>query len=246
MAGFLRTVKARRRLRAVALLVGASVAGYLASLVVYPAPLVTRDTRVALVVGLPVAEAEKELTAQGFRVKVADAREADPALPPGHVVWQEPPASLELPEGSVVELTLSGGPAAVTVPDVLQFDLSSARQIIAAAGLSVGAIDSVPASTDRGVVVSSRPGEGTPRAPGARVDLVVSRGPADVRVPDLAGLTEQAARQRIEIVGLSVGLVQTRAPGRARPGTILEQRPAPGVLLPRGARVDLTVADRRP
>jgi hypothetical protein len=76
MAGFLRTVKARRRLRAVALLVGASVAGYLMSLVVYPAPLVTRDTRVAAVVGLPVAEAEKELTAQGFRVKVADARRA--------------------------------------------------------------------------------------------------------------------------------------------------------------------------
>jgi beta-lactam-binding protein with PASTA domain len=241
-----RTVQARRRLRAVALVTGAGVAGYLASLIVYPAPLVTHDTRVALVVGLPVAEAEKELTAQGFRVKVAEAREADPALPPGHVVWQEPPASLALPEGSVVELTLSGGPAPVTVPDVLQFDLNDARQVIAAAGLAVGAIDSVPASTDRGVVVSTRPAEGTPRPPGARVDLVVSRGPADVRVPDLTGMTEQLARQRIEIVGLSVGLVQTRAAGRARPGTILEQRPIPGVLLPRGARVDLTVADRRP
>jgi len=246
MARLFKTVQARRRLRAAGLLVAAGVAGYLASLIIYPAPIVTRDTRVALVVGLPVEEAEKELTAQGFRVKVADAREADPALPAGHVIWQDPPASLVMPEGSVVELVLSDGPAPVTVPDVLQFRVDEARRILAAAGLAVGSIDSVPASADRGVVVSTRPPEGTPRAPGARIDLVVSRGPADVRVPDVAGLQEEAARQRIEMVGLTVGLVQTRPPGRARPGSILEQRPAPGVLLPRGARIDLIVAERRP
>lgn len=246
MKKLFRTVQSRRRLRVAGLLVGAAAAGYLVSLVIYPAPIVTRDTRVALVVGLPEAEAQKELAAQGFRVKVADAREADPALPAGHVVWQEPPAGLALPEGSVVDLTLSAGPAPITVPDVLQFELGDARRILTAAGLALGAVDSVPASADRGVVVSTRPPEGTPRPPGSRVDLVVSRGPADVRVPDLVGLQEEAARQRIEVVGLTVGLVHIRPPAGGRPGTILDQRPAAGVLLPRGARVDLTVAERRP
>jgi beta-lactam-binding protein with PASTA domain len=58
------------------------------------------------------------------------------------------------------------------------------------------------------------------------------------------GLTETAARQRLELAGLSVGMVETRRPGRARPNTILDQRPVAGGLLPRGGRVDLTIADR--
>jgi serine/threonine-protein kinase len=76
------------------------------------------------------------------------------------------------------------------------------------------------------------------------VDLVVSRGPADVRVPSLVGLPETVARQRLQMLGLTVGMVEVRRPGRARPNTILEQRPAAGVLLPKGGRVDLTIADK--
>lgn len=242
---FFATVESRRRLRAVLLVLAAAAAGYVVSMIAYPAPLVAGDRQVSQVVGLPAAEAGKELAAQGFRVKVLDAREADPVLPAGSVTWQDPPAYVELPRGSVVELTLGGGPAPVTVPDVMHFDADQARSVITAAGLSVGELDSVPSEAERGVVVATRPPEGSPRAPGARIDLVVSRGPADVRVPDLAGLGEQLARQRLEAAGLRVGTVQTRKVSRGRGGAVLEQRPGSGVFLPRGSRVDLTVAEGR-
>lgn len=238
-------VQSRRWLRTVTILVGAAVAGWLVSLIAYPAPLVNREQNVALVLGLPQAEAEKALAEQGFRVKLREAREADPALPAGHVVWQDPPPYLELPSGRVVELTLSDGPSQVPVPDVMYFDLEEARRVMTAAGLAVGGIDSVPADTDRGVVVSTRPPEGTLRPPGARVDLVVSRGPAAVRIPEVTGLTELVARERIAAAGLRIGLVSVQREGRGRPGTVLSQRPNPGSLLPKGGRVDLVVNDAR-
>ena len=238
-------LKSSRWLSPVLVLLGAGLAGWLVSLAAYPAPLVTREQAVALVIGLPQGEAEKALVEQGFKVKYREAHEADPALPAGHVVWQDPPASLELPSGSVIELTLSDGPAQVPVPDVMYFDLEEARRVMTAAGLAVGGIDSVPADTDRGVVVSTRPPEGTLRAPGARVDLVVSRGPAAVRIPEVTGLTELVARERIEAAGLRIGLVTQRRDNRGKPGTVLSQRPNPGSFLPKGGRVDLVVNDSR-
>jgi len=238
-------LRSQRWLAPVLVLLVAGLAGWLVSLAAYPAPLMSKEQGVALVIGLPQGEAEKSLVEQGFKVKYREAREADPTLPAGHVVWQNPPASLGLPSGSVVELTLSDGPAQVPVPDVMYFDLEEARRVITAAGLAVGGIDSVPADTDRGVVVSTRPPDGTLRAPGARVDLVVSRGPAAVRIPEVAGLTEVVARERIEEAGLRIGLVTTRRDNRGKPGTVLSQRPNPGSFLPKGGRVDLVVNDSR-
>jgi serine/threonine-protein kinase len=241
----LAAVRRYRWLSTLLVLAGAALAGWLVSLAAYPAPLVTREQKVPLVIGLPQSEAEKALAEQGFRFKFREAREADPTLPAGHIIWQDPPAALELPSGSVVELTLSDGPSQVPVPDVMYFDLEEARRVMTAAGLAVGGIDSVPADTDRGVVVSTRPPEGTLRPPGARVDLVVSRGPAAVRIPEVAGLTEVVARERIEAAGLRIGLVSVRRDGRGRPGTVLSQRPNPGSFLPKGGRVDLVVNDAR-
>jgi serine/threonine-protein kinase len=242
-SSWFRTRKARRRLGSALIVAGAALAGYLVALAVYPAPLVPRDKMVAQVIGLPAEAAEQELTAQGFRVKVNAAREEDPILPVGHVTWQEPPPFVELPEGSQVELTLSGGPALVAVPDVLQFDPDQARRIMGIAGLVVGETDSIPSNAEPGVVVATRPAAGTPRPPGTPVDLVVSRGPGAVRVPDLVGLPESEARERLERAGLRVGFVRSARGGRA--GTVTEQRPRPGAPSTRGGRVDLTVVEAR-
>lgn len=241
-----RTPAARRAgvLKALGLLLLAAAGGYGVSLLVWPAPLVDRDLPVALVVGQPEDAAVEELTAQGFRTKLLESRESDPTLPAGHVTWQDPPGFTRLPQGSVVTLTLSAGPSQVPVPDVGQFELEDALRVMAAAGLTAGRVDSVASLAERGVVVSTRPPAGTPRPPASRVDLIVSRGPADVRVPNLVGLAEETARQRLGMLGLTVGLVDVRRGTRARANTVVEQRPAAGARLPRGGRVDLTIADR--
>jgi serine/threonine-protein kinase len=236
-----RTIAGRRRLTTLVVLLGAAAAGYLTTCVLYPRPLLREDRPVARVIGLPVAQAEAELTQLGFKVKVS-GEEPDPQIPAGHVTWQEPPADLVVPGGTAVELVRSAGPAPVAVPDVSQFDLDDARRVVTAAGLKVGEVDSVPSQVEPGVVVASRPGAGVGRPPGTSIDLVVSRGPATIRVPNVVGLPATEARERLEDAGLAVGRV-ARVARRGPPGTVLEQRPAAGAMSARGGRVDLLVSE---
>jgi len=234
------TVKGRDRLRAVLILAAAALGGYLITCVAYPAPLITRDHAVGRVLGLPAEEAERELTQEGLKPKF-DAEEPDPAIPAGHITWQDPPPGTVLPRGSIVHLTRSSGPAPVAVPDVAGFEVDQARLVIEAAGLRVGEVDAVPNVAEAGVVVSTRPATGATRPPGSSVGLIVSRGPADIRVPDVVGLEQEEARRRLESAGLRIGKISSRS-GRGRAGLVLQQRPAAGVFSPHESRIDLVIS----
>lgn len=236
------TVQGRDRLRIGVILGTAVVAGYLVTCVAYPAPLITRDREVARVLGLPRAQAEKELGQQGFKSKV-DGEEPDPVIPAGHVVWQDPPPATSLTSGTVVHLTLSSGPGPVTMPDVIAFELDQARQVIEAAGLRINDIDSVSSASDPGLIIATRPPAGGVRQPGAAVDLVVSKGPADIRVPDVVGLKQEVARERLEAAGLRLGTITTRSARRNPAGIVLDQRPGAGVFSPHEGRVSLVISN---
>ncbi|HEV8151190.1 MAG TPA: PASTA domain-containing protein [Gemmatimonadales bacterium] len=233
------TVRGRERLRAALLLAAAALGGYFVTCVAYPAPLMTRDYAVGRVLGLPLDEAEKVLAEEGLKTKL-DGERADPVIPAGHVVWQDPPPGVALPRGAVVHLTTSDGAAPVSVPDVAGFEVPQARQVIEVAGLRIGEVDTVPNVADAGVIVATRPPGGTARPAGSKVGLLVSKGPADTRVPDVVGLDQEEARRRLEMAGLKVGKIAMRA-GRGRAGLVLQQRPGPGVLSPKETRVDLLI-----
>ena len=236
------TVRGRNRLRAALILGGAGLAGYLVTCFAYPAPLVPRDRQVARVLGLPLATAEKELEADGFKVRAEEA-EPDPVIPSGNVIWQDPPPETAFPRGATVRLTPSAGPANVPVPDVAAFEQDQARQVVEAAGLKVRDVDTLSSSAPAGVVIATRPPIGSSHPPGTAVELVVSRGPADTRVPEVVGLKQEDARQRLETAGLRVGTVTTRMAGPRQVGVVLDQRPAGGVLSAHGGRVNLVVGN---
>jgi serine/threonine-protein kinase len=75
-----------------------------------------------------------------------------------------------------VQLTVSDGPAPVTVPDVVGLSLPYAERILAAAGIKVGSVDTVRAAPEPGVVMSVQPPPGNGRPRGSSVDLLVSGG----------------------------------------------------------------------
>lgn len=234
------TVAGRRRIIAALIVAIAVIAGYIVTMIIFPAPLVGRDTPVTRVIGLPAEEAERRLTAQGFRPRVEE-READPAIPVGHVLWQDPPPGVELTPNTLIRLTVSDGPANVPVPDVIEFATDQALRIIAAGGLRLGTIDSVAAPQPAGVVLSTRPAVGSSIPSGRTVDLVVSRGPATIRVPNVVGMDRIVAQQALEAAGLRVGTIVSRTSRTQAAGSVLEQRPGGNILSPRGGRVDLII-----
>lgn len=235
------TLAGRRRIVAALIVTIAVIVGYIVTMIIFPAPLVSRDTPVTRVIGLPEEEAERRLADQGFRPRVEE-READAAIPAGHVLWQDPPPGVELTPNTLIRLTVSDGPASVPVPDVTEFTTEQAIRILSAGGLRLGTIDSVAAPQPAGVVLSTRPAIGSSLPSGRTVDLVVSRGPASIRVPNVVGMDRIVARQALEAAGLSVGTIVARPSRGQAPGSVLEQRPGATTLSPRGGRIDLIIA----
>lgn len=234
------TLAGRRRIIAGLIVAIAVIGGYLVTMIIFPAPLVGRDTPVTRVIGLPADEAERRLTDQGFRPRVEE-RDADPAIPAGHVLWQDPPPGVELAPNTLVRLAVSDGPASVPVPDVSEFSTEQAIRILSAGGLRLGSLDSVAAPQPAGVVLSTRPAIGSSLPSGRTVDLVVSRGPATIRVPNLVGMDRIVAQQALEAAGLRVGTIVSRASRTHASGSVMEQRPGANTLSPRGGRVDLII-----
>lgn len=152
-------------------LAGYAISGYWIS----PGAVFASEHAVPRVLELPVAEARERLGELGFRVRVEGER-SNPAIPQGAVVWQDPPPETVVPPNSTVQLVLSGGPAPVTVPDVVGLSLPFARAIIEAAGLKLGRVDRVTSGQEADVVLSVRPPPGNGRPPGSKVELLVSAG----------------------------------------------------------------------
>jgi beta-lactam-binding protein with PASTA domain len=152
-------------------LVGYAIAAYWIS----PGPVFASEHAVPRVLELPEADARERLADLGFRVRV-DGERSNPAIPRGAVVWQDPPPDMVVPPNSSVQLVLSGGPAPVTVPDVVGLSLPFAEGILEAAGMKLGRVDRVSSGQEADVVLSVRPPPGNGRPRGSTVELLVSAG----------------------------------------------------------------------
>ncbi len=157
--------------------------GYLIALAwLSPVPFFSSDHAVPRLLDQPVAEAEARLAELGFRGRAGPAR-SHPTIAAGRVAWQDPPAGMVLPERTVITYAASSGRSPIPVPDVIGFSRPDAERVLAAAGLRAGAVDTVAADPEAGVVIATRPAPGTAREPGAPVDLVVSGRPPPGPLP---------------------------------------------------------------
>jgi beta-lactam-binding protein with PASTA domain len=74
------------------------------------------------------------------------------------------------------------------------------------------------------------------------VTLRVSTGPGLIAVPDVTGLDEQSARQKLESTGFEVTVVDEPTADPAQAGTVVSQDPAGGAEAEKGSTVTITVA----
>jgi serine/threonine-protein kinase len=116
------------------------------------------------VTGWQADDAGEELSNAGFDVSYR--AEVNPGLAPGTVIRTEPPAGSTLPEGSPVVIVVAQGDQ-VQVPDVVGRRLGRAREMLEAAGLTVGNVS----GSDDSLVVGAWPWPGTQVPAGTPVEL---------------------------------------------------------------------------
>jgi len=122
--------------------------------------------------GATQANATAKLTNVGLKVDVGQSYSGQPV---GSVVSQGPAGGATVPAGATVTISISKGPAPVTVPDLVDATRSNAQATLSEMGFV--AVVSVEASgtdvSNRGKVVHQEPDPGTSVPPGSRVRLTI-------------------------------------------------------------------------
>ncbi len=162
--------------------------------------------------------------------------------PSGTVLDQKPAAGASIPIRSKVVLVVSKGLQPVAVPDIASETLDDATKELRGRGLGVTVAerdqsDQIPA----GVVMAQSPAAGADVDPGSSVQVTVSAGPPQLRVPGVAGKTASDAANALAAVGLRT-TTEYVVDSSADAGTVLKQDPAPDVQAKKGASVTLSVA----
>lgn len=160
--------------------------------------------------------------------------------PEGAVISQYPAAGArrKVSDGRPcrVTLILSRGQKSQKLPRLAGLDVNAAQSSLRAMGLE---FELEEASGPAGQVVSTEPAEGAKVTPGQRVRLYV--GNRSATVPELRGLSEAAARARLEAAGLTAARSEYVKSSRPA-GTVTSQSATPGTTLPEGSSIVLTVS----
>jgi beta-lactam-binding protein with PASTA domain/predicted Ser/Thr protein kinase len=165
-----------------------------------------------------------------------------PTVAIGLVISQTPTAGGKAESGAHVTIVVSSGPASAALGNVEGLTASEALARLRAAGFKPTSKSQPSATVSQGHVIGTNPPAGTELQVGSPVAVLVSSGPAQVRVPDVIGESQAAAEAALTSAGLAVGTVTQRAAAGQTVGNVLAQSPHGGASLPAGGSVSLTVA----
>src|ERR1700680_950757 len=166
------------------------------------------------------------------------AQQTSNTVATGKVISQDPASGGSVAQDSPVNLVISLGPQMVTVPNVEGLTQDAATTAITAAKLTVGTVTPQSSNTvATGKVISQDPASGGSAAQGSPVNLIISSGPQMVTVPNVEGLTQDAATTAITAAKLTVGTVTQQTSNTVATGKVISQEPTSGSSVAQGSRV---------
>ena len=207
----------------------------------FPAEVLPDDGILPNVVGKTFEDATVDLKKAGFPAQQGETRFSRTVR--ANVVLQEdPPAGSRQKRGTNVVLALSGGQKAAEVPVTTNMSQQQARISIENTGLVMGNVSEQLSDAARGLVIATTPPAGTKVELPGTVDIVLSKGPATVNMPDLYGRSVGEARSMVEQIGLRIAGVSRDTSSLQPENTVIRQLPAAGATISAGGAVSLTVS----
>jgi serine/threonine-protein kinase len=196
--------------------------------------------------GSTVDDAERAVQQADLQPRTdGNADEFSEAVPAGAVVGLRPAPGTVLTVGAPVTVVISKGPAPITVPNVRGMRQADAVAALNRTGLTVQVRRQFDGQIAGGRAIGTDPKAGAGLARGANVTLLISSASV---VPDVVGLSVDAARQALADAGLN-STVNQQFGGFGFLGgfagfanRVVSQSPAPGQAVREGTTVALTTA----
>ncbi|MGH9034647.1 MAG: Stk1 family PASTA domain-containing Ser/Thr kinase [Acidimicrobiia bacterium] len=191
------------------------------------------------VTGQALSDAEQSLEDAGFEVDVR--QETSDSVEKGKVIRTEPAAKSQAERGSEVIVFESTGVQIVKVPDVTGQDAVSAASQLGAAGFKVERVTEPSDEVEVDTVIRTDPAAGTDAPKGSTVQLVISSGTEQVRVPSVVGLTQSEATAVLQDAGFQVATQDVTTLDATKVGRVISQSPSAGTRAGKNSTVTITI-----
>jgi serine/threonine-protein kinase len=218
------------------MLVVASVAGYLGARALGP----RKDVLVTSFIARSSMQAQQSIVAAGLRPDVRP--EASETVPLDRVIRQDPAPGSMTSRGATITLFVSSGGPLVAIPDVKGFTVADAQHMLGGAKFKTKVAQRFDNTAAKDTVLEVSPPIGTSAQEGSTITLTVSQGRQPVRVPQLVGVTVDAARAQMAKLGLKLNVDQQTPSDLIPNGTIISQAQTGGSSIDAGATVGVTVS----
>ncbi|MEM7055929.1 MAG: PASTA domain-containing protein [Bacteroidota bacterium] len=199
--------------------------------------------------GAPLDALDELLTQRNLCFKIIEDAIYSPAYPPSVVLEQYPKPGARVKEGRSISITLNAKPPEVSMPNLIDGSVRNAQVLLKSRGLTHGTIQYVPDIAKNAVLAQQYKGQpiasGTRIAQGSQIDLVVGAGLGKqlIAVPDVVGMTLEAAELLFLDVGVGLGSVVYKRVDSLGAGTICRQVPSVGAQVRIGETVDLWLVE---
>ncbi|WP_431841083.1 Stk1 family PASTA domain-containing Ser/Thr kinase [Calidifontibacter indicus] len=157
--------------------------------------------------GLPgTTEADARAAVAKAELTVGTVTKAyNETVPSGSVVSSNPVAGSPLKRGTKVDLVVSQGKQPIPIPVIAGQPQDQVESSLTSLGLKVTqAPQEFSDTVAKGSVIRSNPGQGAIAHKGDTVEIVVSKGPELVTVPNVVDMKSGAARSKLEAAGFTV------------------------------------------
>ena len=194
-------------------------------------------------VGKDVVSALELLTDLQLNTKVSGS-EYSHQFPKNHVTFQEPEAGSEIKKDRDVRIMISKGTRNILMPNLVALSEQQARMIMEENGISRGHLSrTFNQNISKDQIMAQVPAPGVMITRGASVDILVSMGDraAELKMPDLSGLTLDEAVSRVEKNNLAVGAIQSEFIKQKPRNIVIRQEPFAGYRVIENSPVHLVI-----
>jgi serine/threonine-protein kinase len=203
--------------------------------------LAVPEVTVPNIVGKTVPDAQRIVGPLRLSLQVTEVFSG--TVPLGTIVSQDQAEGRLVKVGRVIGVEVSIGPEVVIVPDVQRRSLIEAQLMIDQARLRVGELrEAFEETLQSGFILSQDPQPGAKVPRDRTVNLVVSKGPQRIELPQLVGRSLEEARKILQDLGVTLQEVRTRPMADQDAGVVVEQTPLAGTRIRAQDPVVVTVS----
>ena len=186
----------------------------------------TEEAKIKMVdvVGLSEKAAEKDMKEAGF-TNYQFVQENSTDVKEGYVISQNVEAGTDIAKDAQIIITVSAGAAELDVADVKGMDEDAAYETLEKQGFKPTRSYKFDDEIEEGKAISTDPAAGKKAKAGDTIVIYISQGKEEktVKVPNLSGLTESAAKGALESNTLTVGNVSYEFNSEVASGLVIRQ-----------------------